>query len=228
MYQKKIISLFDEAKKLHKQGVPVEIEIRVGHIINNQFRAGVPRSRHKMMLDWLEQSNIHTENWKTSTAFFHGKHERVIVTKNPNSSVSTIDMVEKKPVVQFIMASNHPEGIAIKLCLYTEKPIQLSGHVPGNLVRLRNRKSYILNSKEFNNTFTIDFTQVWQGASERQVKESQRTNKDTLFEIELELINTEYLEAMTSLYLADSFIGKCKSLFQPEMEVGRIIDFYMV
>ena len=229
MYTKKIATLIDEAKKLHKQGIPVEIEVRIGHIDNGNFKAGVPRGRYNMMMGWLEQSNLSTGNWTRSIAHFTGKHERCIITKDPPGSVKNIELVEKKPVGAILLSSNHPEGIALRFCVYTEKPLPTKGTTPvGGIVRYRQRKSYGLNSKGYDNTFSIDFTQVWQGTSERNAKELHRQSKDTRFEIELELSNSTYMEEMTSSYLADSIIGKCKSLFQPEMEVGTAFDLTLV
>ena len=229
MYTKKIATLIDEAKKLHKQGTPVEIEVRIGHIDNGNFKAGVPRGRYNMMMGWLEQSNLSTGNWTQSIAHFTGKHERCIITKDPPGSVKNIELVEKKPVGVILLSSNHPEGIALRFCVYTEKPLPIKGTAPvGGVVRYRQRKSYSLNSKGYDSTFSIDFTQVWQGTSERNAKELHRQSKDTRFEIELELTNSTYMEEMTSSYLVDSIIGKCKSLFQPEMEVGTVFDLTIV
>ncbi|AHA55073.1 hypothetical protein EhV448 [Emiliania huxleyi virus 86] len=230
MYIKKVTALLDEAKKLHKQDIPVEIEVRIGSIENGTFKAGVPRGRYNMMMDWFQQSNLTTTgNWTTSIAHFTGKHERCIITKDTPGSVKNIELVEKKPVGSIILSSNHPEGIALRFCVYTEKPLPNKGTVTtGGMVRYRQRKSYSIDSKGYENTFSFDFTQVWQGTSERNAKELHRHSKDTRFEIELELTNNTYLEDMSSNYLADSIIGKCVSLFQHEMEVGRDFDLTVV
>ena len=130
MYIKKVTALLDEAKKLHKQDIPVEIEVRIGSIENGTFKAGVPRGRYNMMMDWFQQSNLTTTgNWTTSIAHFTGKHERCIITKDTPGSVKNIELVEKKPVGSIILSSNHPEGIALRFCVYTEKPLPTKGTV---------------------------------------------------------------------------------------------------
>lgn len=228
MYAKKIATIFEEAKKLNKQNVPIEVEVRFGTIVNGNFKAGVSVERFRFIREWMESSNIKTSNWSESVATFIGKYERCIITKTGNKNTTNIEKVEKKPVANIVLKTNHPEGIALKLCLYTEKPINPKTTGSSNVVRLRNRKSYIINSKGYDNTFSLDFTQVWQGTSERQVRELQRASRDTVYEVEFELTNNEYLANMTSNYLTDSLLGKCKGLIQPEMEVGKAIEFTIV
>ena len=228
MYAKKIAAIFDEAKKLQKQDIPVEIEARFGTIVNGTFKAGVSNERFRFIREWMESSNLTTSNWTESIATFMGKYERCIITKTGAKNVTNIEKVEKKPVANIVLKTNHPEGIAFKLCLYTEKPIHPNTSGTSSVVRLRHRKSYAIDSKGYDNTFSLDFTQVWQGTSERQVRELHRASRDIKYEIEMELTNNDYLANMTSTYLADSLLGKCKGLFQPEMEVGSSVELTVV
>ena len=225
MYEKHLIALLDEAKKLHKNGIPIELEVRFGRIENSEFKSGFSAGRFRMMRDWMDQSNFVHSNWCESVSTFVGKHERCIVTKSANLKVTNIEKVEKRPICEVILKSNHPEGICIKVCLYTEKPITSKTATTITMVRLRQRKSYALNSVGFDKSFSLDFTLVWQGASERAVKEMQRSGNFTRYEMELELTNLDYLANKSSNYLLDSIIGKCKSLFQNEMAVNKTIEF---
>ncbi len=225
MYEKQLIALIDEAKKLHKNNIPIELEVRFGRIENGEFKSGFSAGRFRMLRDWMDQSKLISSNWCESTSTFVGKHERCIVTKGANLKVTNIEKMEKRPIGEIILKSNHPEGICIKICLYTEKPITSKTATTVSMVRLRQRKSYALNSVGFDNSFSLDFTLVWQGPSERVVKEMQRAGNSTRYEMEMELTNLDYLANKSSTFLADSIVGKCKSLFQSEMAVNKTIEF---
>lgn len=218
MYREKLIRFFEEAKKTQTQETPVEVEVRFGKIIQGEFVAGLDNGRFRFLKDWFTQSSLEATPWTESVSSYFGKNKRVIVVKNANNTVANCESIEKKPISILVLSTNHPEGIAFKFAAYAEKNIT-NTNIPQtiSLVRLRERKSFFINSKDYEKSFSVDFTLVWASTSEKLVKEMQRHGRLSSFEVEMEITNEKYLKEMSAPYLADSFSLKLKNLFKDEL-----------
>lgn len=225
----KLAGLVKRAQTLRRSGVSVELEAKIGFLRGGTFVAGVCQGRFRFLLEWLIQSNLSASQWEETVVTHKGSCREIV-----NKRSCTIECHEKKRIEDVLLLSTHPEGVCFKFSLSTEEPTEPveQGKQPlASTVRLRQRRSFGVPSTSLSNgedAFRVDFTLAWMGKSERIAKERQRQGKDTAREIEIELVNSEYLLKHDADHVAESLYAKVASLFSSEMPETRDFDVDVV
>ena len=225
---------FEVAKSLEETylsstTVNVEVEARLGSV-NSQgkFMSGLCQGRFRMLYEWLDQSNVNTEPWVESLTVHKGSYR-----SESRKGIYARNIIDKQIQKSIVVKSNHPEGVAVKFVISLEKMVSrdevetkafpsekkvIFKATPFQIVRLRHRKQYFFGGKQ-NDNFSLDFTLVWSGATEKAAREELRNGKGKKCEVELELQNNALLKEKSASQLTLSFFETLLSLFKDEMNI---------
>lgn len=186
--------------ELAKANPGAELELRFGHMHDNRFVAGCSATAFHTMHNKLNaNSTLERTQWIETQSCTHQSNVRVVHEQGIHPIVT-----KKRGLAHVIIPPVH--GIAFKLSLATEDHQEEQPSSPAVFVRLRKRQQFFHGSKG-QLTWAYDFTCTRSAKTQHEAQNSQ-----TVYEIELELIDPEYLQQTHSNIIANSILHRVTEL----------------
>jgi len=232
----KLLPIVEKARSLQIQykndpNVNIEIEARLGKYKNNQFVPGVSEEFFTSFNQYMNNQKI----WKNINPFIE-THEYLYTYNNINyksiiefhENISYNTILQKEKImnidlpITFTGINEH--AYDVRFSLSKETLIQnaqeiLPPMIEPNHMRIKQRQSFQL--QQFYDTnqspiWSYDLTTVWSGKSKSEAEQNQR-GLNTIYEIELEIINLIFLLSMKNdTYITQSLLLKAGDIASPK------------
>ena len=180
-----------------------ELEIRFGHTCNGKFTIGVSADEFRLIHERLA-SNVAIERapWTKTRSCAYRSNIRVV-----HGALAPPVMVRKQCIAQLLIPSQG-HGIAFKLALSEELPCDDADAptTPLLFIRLRDRQQFFHGSGG-RRTWAYDFTRT-QGAPNDELA----MHAHTVFEIELEVVDPDYIQEVDPRRIATSMMHRVTEL----------------
>jgi len=188
-----------------------ELELRLGRVIDGKFTVGCAPEVFREILNKLESNRgIPRTGWQKTKSCSYPDNVRVIheTSESSESSESTRPRprpMKKRSITHLLIHAS--SNVAFKLALSSELPCNSpDASSPMLHVRLRDRQQFF-HGTDNRRTWAYDFTRT-QSASSYELARHEDPNH----EIELELIDTQYLKENSAERVANSMLYRMKDL----------------
>ena len=193
----RIIHVFYDMKK---GGMPVELEFRRSSCSESVFRNAIDHVRRYRDGEWSSMSMM--------DVFYKGRGGRELRTS------VTYDIAELTLDVRHIEKRRleHVRVLpGVKYVLSEENIVdesEIPDAVEPSLVRIKHRRSFLYTPKRCNNAaLRYDFTVVYAAPTKKDAL-AKETAGDATYDVELELLGTEYVDATSHLHVVCSMFMK--------------------
>ena len=197
--------------KSKRQNKESELEARIGRIENGSFRAGVSKSEWYVLLQSLDEYKGWQEinDFKTRADMFFDKGLRVTryFSEDDDAQEPVLSIVKSKIKTADVQVGE--TKFMCRLCCSRETPVKFEPNQLPTFVRLKILKSFTTVSG-----FRFDMSQVWSATTFDEARKKSKSGMEPDFEVEIELVNADYVSKNTDIYVADSFLLKAKKLVE--------------
>ena len=186
-----------------------ELEVRLGTVVDSSYKSGVSRDLMDTIMTLIQTNNdMVSTDWCEFHDFYYrlpnDKSVRTRVTFDTDDLCVNTHTSEKQKIADAIFTVG-TENAAIRVSYSREIGVE-SESIPTlvntDSVRIQQRRSFV-----YDNTWSFDFSLTWQGKNKTEAERKQQ-EEDPIFEIEIELINKEYLHKHDDEWMAASFLLK--------------------
>ena len=194
-----------------------ELELRFGSIGHDgKYVNGVSREFMDRVLTMIQTNkDMKGTDWCEYHDFYFnvddGTPVRTRVTFDTDELVIATVTSSKVKTNQAVFKDQY--GNAVKFSSGRERKVQkdkLPSLVNTEKVRIQQRRSFVYDS-----TWSFDFSLTWAGATKTEAEQAQQ-NEDPVYEIEIELLDREYLKKHDDNWVSVSFLLKalisCRSI----------------
>ena len=179
-------TLFNQVKPhfdRHQKTSNVEFEIRLGKVNNKMFDTNVGRETFEKLTRALDKYTEWESGKKIHQSVYYKGDTRIVVDENTDDTVC----MKKTPIVkENLVLERRP--LDVRFAVSLEIPVEQADGDVMDLVRIKNRTSYIRNN------LSIDMTTVTGQGDDPDDEEGER------FEVELEIIDPLKVKTRDELY----------------------------
>ena len=179
-------TLFNQVKPhfdRHQKTSNVEFEIRLGKVNNKMFDTNVGRETFEKLTRALDKYTEWESVKKIHQSVYYKGDTRIVVDENTDDTVC----MKKTPIVkENLVLERRP--LDVRFAVGLEIPVEQADGDVMDLVRIKNRTSYIRNN------LSIDMTTVTGQGDDPDDEEGER------FEVELEIIDPLKVKTRDELY----------------------------
>tara|TARA_B110000977_G_scaffold201179_1_gene294589 strand:+ start:9098 stop:9682 length:585 start_codon:yes stop_codon:yes gene_type:complete len=179
-------TLFNQVKPhfdRHQKTSNVEFEIRLGKVNNKMFDTNVGRETFEKLTRALDKYTEWESVKKIHQSVYYKGDTRIVVDENTDDTVC----MKKTPIVkENLVLERRP--LDVRFAVSLEIPVEQADGDVMDLVRIKNRTSYIRNN------LSIDMTTVTGQGDDPDDEEGER------FEVELEIIDPLKVKTRDELY----------------------------
>ena len=179
-------TLFNQVKPhfdRHQKTSNVEFEIRLGKVNNKMFDTNVGRETFEKLTRALDKYTEWESVKKIHQSVYYKGDTRIVVDENTDDTVC----MKKTPIVkENLVLERRP--LDVRFAVSLEIPVEQADGDVMDLVRIKNRTSYIRNN------LSIDMTTVTGQGDDPDDEERER------FEVELEIIDPLKVKTRDELY----------------------------
>ena len=179
-------TLFNQVKPhfdRHQKTSNVEFELRLGKVNNKMFDTNVGRETFEKLTRALDKYTEWESVKKIHQSVYYKGDTRIVVDENTDDTVC----MKKTPIVkENLVLERRP--LDVRFAVSLEIPVEQADGDVMDLVRIKNRTSYIRNN------LSIDMTTVTGQGDDPDDEEGER------FEVELEIIDPLKVKTRDELY----------------------------
>jgi hypothetical protein len=184
-----------------------ELEIRFGHVHNGKFIVGCSAdSFHRIHSKLDANHSVQRTPWTKTRACTYPSNLRVVHTDGKPAIVIT-----KQCIKHMIIQPHGYNQIAFKLSLSAELPCEDNNQptTPPIFIRFRDRQQFFHGTGD-RLTWAYDFTRTHGAKTDILARQAQ-----TIFEIELEIIDATYIQEVDPRRIARSMLHRATQLVGP-------------
>lgn len=197
-----------------------ELEVRFGVWSGGRFLSSVPLEFWNRMTKVLqEEGGIPcTDLEEFHDAFFSigtGPSKTRVRTRvhyDTDEFLTRCEYCVKRKVKEVVVSTNRTDGIAFKICLNSETMVPRTGlpdAVSTEHFRIIQRRTFLYGPPDGAPNWAYDFSFQWHGDNKTAADTSQHSGPPR-YEMEIEMVNRDYLARNSDRYIADSAL--CKAM----------------